>query len=216
MASAAGLIAAGMPEPDPLDGTGPYWAPTLAADRFVESPTADAWHLLASTWLDLPARPSLVGSRGPDGKPYAALSDSLYSTAAPLDRRLLLDVLAELPPGAGVDATAASRAMTWRRPRWAARLQPDPVADLLDEAHAVGLIGRGAIATPTRDAAGRSATTTSSPRWTRCCPQPIDHFLLQADLTVVVPGPLDRDLAEQLSCGRDGGVGGRGDGLPHQ
>ncbi len=71
-----------------------------------------------------PVRPSLVGSRGPDGKPYAALSDSLFSTAAPLDRRLLLDVLADLPPGAGVDATAASRAMIWRRPRWAMRLQP--------------------------------------------------------------------------------------------
>jgi hypothetical protein len=31
-------------------------------------------------------------------------------------------------------------------------------------------------------------------------PAPIDHFLLQADLTVVVPGPLDRALAEQLSA----------------
>ena len=31
-------------------------------------------------------------------------------------------------------------------------------------------------------------------------PKPIDHFLLQADLTVVVPGPLERDLAEQLAA----------------
>jgi hypothetical protein len=31
-------------------------------------------------------------------------------------------------------------------------------------------------------------------------PQPIDHFLLQADLTVVVPGPLQRELAEQLGA----------------
>ena len=101
VSSAAGLIAAGLPEPDPHDGVGPYWAPTVAADRFVESPTASKWHLLASTWLDLPGRPSLIGSRGPDGKPYAALSDSLFSTAAPLDRRLLLDVLADLPAGRG-------------------------------------------------------------------------------------------------------------------
>ena len=103
VASAAGLIAVGLPEPEPPDGAGPYWAPTVAADRFVESPTAFKWHLLASTWLDLPGRPGLIGNRGPDGKPYAALSDSLFSTAAPLDRRLLLDVLADLPPGAGVD-----------------------------------------------------------------------------------------------------------------
>jgi hypothetical protein len=30
-------------------------------------------------------------------------------------------------------------------------------------------------------------------------PAPIDHFLLQADLTVIVPGPLERDLADQLA-----------------
>lgn len=33
----------------------------------------------------------------------------------------------------------------------------------------------------------------------RTLPKPVDHFLVQADLTVVVPGPLQRDLAEQLA-----------------
>jgi XPB/Ssl2-like helicase family protein len=200
VASAAGLIAAGIPEPDPLDGAGPQWAPTLAADRFIESPTAARWYLIASAWLDLPARPGLIGERGPDGKPYAALSDSLYSTAAPLDRRLLLATLAELPAGTGVDAAGASSAMTWRRPRWAARLQVKPVSDLLAEAHAVGAIGRGALTTPGRlllDSAVEDAVVAAM---TKVLPAPIDHFLLQADLTVVVPGPLDRALAEQLSA----------------
>jgi hypothetical protein len=31
-------------------------------------------------------------------------------------------------------------------------------------------------------------------------PNPIDHFLLQADLTVVVPGPLQRELADELAA----------------
>jgi hypothetical protein len=199
VSSAAGLIAAGMPEPDPHDGVGPYWAPTVAADRFVESPTAAKWHLLASTWLDLPGRPSLIGSRGQDGKPYAALSDSLFSTAAPLDRRLLLDVLADLPPGAGVDATSASRAMTWRRPRWAVRLQPGPVGDLLAEAHALGVVGRGAIASPARKLLTGDEVDGVVAAMEKVLPAPIDHFLLQADLTVIVPGPLQRDLAEQLA-----------------
>ncbi|PND55875.1 DNA-binding protein [Mycobacterium sp. ENV421] len=199
ISSAAGLIASGTPDPEPQDGASPYWTPTVAADRFMETPTAARWYLLASSWLDLPSRPGLIGSRGPDGKPYAALSDSLYSTAAPLDRRLLLELLAELPPGSGVDAPHASRALIWRRPRWAARLQPEPVAHLLDEAHAVGLIGRGALSTPARvllagdeDAAIDAMSTA--------LPAPIDHFLVQADLTVVVPGPLQRDLADELAA----------------
>jgi Helicase conserved C-terminal domain len=198
--AAAGLIATGMPEPEPQDGAGPYWAPTVAADRFLESPTANKWHLLASTWLELPGRPSLVGSRGPDGKPYAALSDSLFSTAAPLDRRLLLDMLADLAPGAGVDATEASRAMIWRRPRWAVRLQPGPVGALLTEAHMVGMVGRGAIATPTRALLADAPPDDVVKAMDKVLPQPIDHFLLQADLTVVVPGPLERELAEQLGA----------------
>ncbi|BBX31861.1 hypothetical protein MMAG44476_18832 [Mycolicibacterium mageritense DSM 44476 = CIP 104973] len=199
LAAGAGLIAAGMPDPDPGEGTGPYWAPTVAADRFVESATAARWYLLASTWLELPARPALIGSRGPDGKPFAALSDSLYSTAAPLDRRLLLTVLAELPTGSGVDAADASRAMIWRRPRWSARLQPGTVADLLAEAHTLGMVGRGAISTPGRALLAGEPDEAVVTAMSKALPKPLDHFLLQADLTVIVPGPLERELAEQLA-----------------
>jgi hypothetical protein len=109
-------------------------------------------------------------------------------------------MLAELPAGAGVNAGEASAALTWRRPRWARRLQPGPVADLLAEAHAVGLVGRGAISRPGRALlveAGDPAPAVSA--MTRALPNPIDHFLVQADLTVVVPGPLERELAEDLA-----------------
>jgi hypothetical protein len=200
VAAAAGLIASGTPDPEPENGDGLYWAPTVAADRFAAMSAAERWHLLATAWLDLPGRPALIGGRGPDGKPYAALSDSLYSTAAPLDRRLLLDVLADLPTGAGVDAATASAALIWRRPRWTRRLQPGPVADLLAESHALGLVGRGAISTAGRalleETVDFSATVDAM---ARALPKPIDHFLMQADLTVVVPGPLQRDLADELA-----------------
>lgn len=199
IASAAGLIASGIPDGDPLDGNGPFWAPTVASDRFSEMTTADRWQLLASTWLDLPARPSLVGSRGLDAKPYAALSDSLYSTAAPLDRRLLLGMLADLAPGSGVGAADASEALIWRRPRWSMRLQPDPVAHLLEEAHALGIVGRGALTTPSRALLSGTVDAAVTAMAT-ALPKPIDHFLLQADLTVVVPGPLERELADDLAA----------------
>jgi hypothetical protein len=198
LAAAAGLIASGLPDPQPASGEAPYWAPTVAADRFDEASAADRWNLLANTWLDLPARPALIGTRSPDAKPYAALSDSLYSTAAPLDRRLLLGLLAELPAGAAVDKNTASAALIWRRPRWAKRLQPSQVADLLEEAHLLGLVGRGAISTPGR--ALVQADTDVVDAMARALPAPVDHFLVQADLTVVVPGPLERHLAEELAA----------------
>ncbi|AEF34790.1 conserved hypothetical protein [Mycolicibacter sinensis] len=213
LAATARLIASDYPDPATVDqrewpdADGPYWAPTVLADRFAEQPTAERWQLLAATWLELPARPSLIGSRGADGKPRAALSTPLFSTAAPLDRRLLLGMLAELPEGAGVDAVSASQALVWRRPRWANRLQPGPLGELLDEAHALGVLGRGAISTPGRvlfaGATHGAETTDPAPAalaaMTKALPEPIDHFLVQADLTVVVPGPLKRELAEELA-----------------
>ena len=199
LSAAAGLIAAGMPNPAPPDADGTYWAPTVAADRFTEMAAAARWHLLASTWLDLEARPGLIGRRAPDGKPFAALSDSLFSTAAPLDRRLLLGLLSELPPGAGLDAAEVARTLTWRRPRWATRLQIEPVGDLLGEATALGLVGRGAITTAARLLTEGGDTEHATRAMTRVLPEPIDHFLVQADLTVVVPGPLNRDLGDELA-----------------
>jgi hypothetical protein len=200
VAAAAGLIASGMPDPEPATGDGPYWAPTVAVDRFAALSTAERWQLLASSWLDLPSRPTLIGNRGPDAKPYGALTDALHSTAAPLDRRLLLNTLAQLPPGAGVNAAEASAALIWRRPRWAKRLQPGPVGDLLAESHALGLVGRGALSTPGRALLDEGADTEAAiDAMARALPKPIDYFLVQADLTVVVPGPLQRDLAEQLA-----------------
>jgi hypothetical protein len=110
-------------------------------------------------------------------------------------------MLTELPPGAGVDPVTASAALIWRRPRWARRLQPEPLGDLLAESHALGLVGRGAIGTAGRallDEADNPSTAIDA--MSRALPKPIDHFLMQADLTVVVPGPLQRDLAEELAA----------------
>lgn len=196
LAAAAGLVASGIPDTGTRDDSN-YWAPTPAADRYLDAPTQHRWLQLANAWLELPSRPGLIGTRGPDGKPYAALSDSLYSTAAPVDRRLLLESLAELPPGSGVNAVTASRALVWRRPRWSARLQAEPVGHLLDEAHALGLTGRGALSTPAR--ALLAGDQPPADAMAAILPAPIDHFLVQADLTVVVPGPLKRDLADELS-----------------
>jgi len=199
LSAAAALVASGVPDPEPPGDPITYWAPTVAADRFLDAPVAARWLALAGAWLDLPSRPGLIGSRGSDGKHYAALSDSLYSTAAPLDRRLLLGLLADLPEGSAVDATSASRALIWRRPRWTTRLQPEPIGHLLDEAHAVGLTGRDALSGPARTllADGEDAALMAM---TAALPAPIDYFLVQADLTVVVPGPLERELADELAA----------------
>jgi len=63
LAAAAGLIASGIPDPQPIGGEPPYWAPTVTADRFTEATTADT---LASGGHHL-ARPG--GQAGADREP---------------------------------------------------------------------------------------------------------------------------------------------------
>jgi hypothetical protein len=73
------------------------------------------------------------------------------------------------------------------------------VADLLDEATALGLVGRGALGSPGRALVSGATPDAVVAEMDKILPEAIDHFFLQADLTVVVPGPLNRELSEQLA-----------------
>ena len=52
----------------------------------------------------------------------------------------------------------------------------------------VGVAGRGAITTPMRTLLAGAAPEDVVKAMDKVLPRPIDHFLLQADSTVVVPG----------------------------
>ncbi|MFF1376515.1 helicase-associated domain-containing protein [Streptomyces sp. NPDC058308] len=85
----------------------------------------------------------------------------------------------------------------------------------LSEAELLGVTGRGALSThgrallpaPTEnadsDADGLAGRAVGAGRAARLLapllPEPLDHVLLQADLTAVAPGPLERPLADALA-----------------
>ncbi|MEV8020848.1 helicase C-terminal domain-containing protein [Streptomyces sp. NPDC086554] len=87
----------------------------------------------------------------------------------------------------------------------------------LNEAELLGITGRGALSSHGRallgseEAAGAPAAAAPAPAelavsaaraarlLTPLLPEPLDHVLLQADLTAVAPGPLERPLAETLA-----------------
>jgi hypothetical protein len=55
------------------------------------------------------------------------------------------------------------------------------------------------LTTPVRALLAGASPDGAAAAMARVLPKPIDHFLVQADLTVVVPGPLNRELGEQLA-----------------
>ena len=196
-AAAAGLVALGMN--DELDSA---WLPTDGYDVWAARSTAERWTVLARSWLDNPRLVSAVGGRdgsaSRSGGPVNALAAGLERAWLPGDRHAALRELARLPEGrtlaAGTGVPSLVARLRWRHPRRpAARLAL--VATMLDEAAAVGLVGLGAV-----PAYGRLLVAGDDPSAAldALLPAPVDHVLIQADLTAVAPGPLERQFAHRL------------------
>lgn len=196
-AAAAGLLAQGMN--DELDSA---WLPTDAYDAWAARPTAERWTVLARAWFDSPRLVSAVGGRDGD-RPVNALSPGLERAWLPGDRRSVLHELATLEPGrslaGGTGLPSLVARLQWRHPRRpAARLAL--VGTLLDEAAVIGLVGLGAVPGFGRQLiAGDDPVASLDP----LLPEPVDHVLIQADLTAVAPGPLEQAFAHRLALVAD-------------
>ncbi|RZT88700.1 XPB/Ssl2-like helicase family protein [Pseudonocardia sediminis] len=186
--------------------TQPEWLPTTTADAWRASPDEIRWAELARAWIDLPRLPGLVGRRDDADRPIAALSDSVRRPPAGRDRRRVLAALAEMPPGRSVgSAPALAELLAWRAPRRGGRLRDDVVSWTIAEATALGVVALDAMTTagrvllerPLHDPSPRSSADLSAALYA-ALPEPIEHVLLQADLTAVAPGRLSPELAHEL------------------
>jgi hypothetical protein len=195
IAYAAGLV-------DSSPGVDPTWLPTQAFDRWVASPPEARWLQLARAWVAMTRLPALVGMRDERDKAFAALSQDVERSSAPVDRKRVLDLLLETTPGTAVTEDAVVAVLAWRAPRRGGRLRDVLPSWVLGEAMSLGLAGRGGMASFTRlllagedREAGRALADL--------IPAPLDHVLVQPDLTVVAPGPLERDLAREMAAVAD-------------
>ncbi|WP_459549125.1 helicase-associated domain-containing protein [Nocardia sp. X0981] len=195
--AAAKLVEKGFPDPPPETDADDFWAPTPAADSWLEAPPARRWVPLAHAWLELDRNPWMIGLRDTADKPMAALAHELRVPYAVRDRRAILGALAEQPPGTAVETAAIAHLLAWRAPRRRRHYRGQVVDNTLQEAAALGLTGRGALTTAARalltgDLAGAEAQQEAA------LPHPVDHVLVQADLTVVAPGPLTAELQRRI------------------
>lgn len=183
------------------DTTAPEWLPTTTADAWSASPDESRWAVLARAWLDLPRLPGLVGRRDDSDRPVAALSDGVRRPPAARDRRRVLAALAELPPGRAIDSPEAlAELLAWRAPRRGGRLRDDVVSWTVSEATALGVVALDALTTAGRvllDPPSDNPAELAAALYA-VLPEPVEHVLLQADLTAVAPGRLSPDLAHEL------------------
>jgi hypothetical protein len=196
-AASAGLLDQGM-----TDDADAAWLPTDAYDAWLVASPAQRWTTLARAWLASPRLVAAIGGRIGD-KPVNALSPDLQRSWLVGLRQDVLAELAALPtdrslaPGTGTASLVAR--LRWQRPRRPlARL--DQVSPLLAQAALLGISGLDATST-----FGRTLVEGGDPSdaLEELLPQPVDHVLLQADLTAIAPGPLEQELARKLSLVAD-------------
>ncbi|WP_288024233.1 helicase-associated domain-containing protein [Arthrobacter sp.] len=188
-----------------LDPDTSMWKATASGWRPRDRPAQWLW--LASAWLDAGRLPSLVGTGSPA---VNVLAGEANRADAPALRATALQVLALLHQGRGqaepptAEATVPAPTVAqvlehyaWHHPRPARRIAKT-LAGFLAEAEVLGLTGASALT--------ELGLAVIDRDWDRALlllagalPEPVEHILLQGDLTAVAPGYLSPDLAAELS-----------------
>ncbi|WP_433284686.1 helicase-associated domain-containing protein [Micromonospora sp. CA-244673] len=191
--------------------------PTGGYEVWRAASLAQRWEQLARAWLTMTRQVGLVGQRDDRDRPIAVLSAEAERAGAPAARRSVLAVLADLPPATAPTQDEVLELLDWRAPR-RARGREAAHREVLAEAAQLGVTGLGALTSYGRlllaelneaderadDPLGLYSEAESGEPSTAVraldalLPAPVDHFLVQADLTVVVPGPPDPALAAEL------------------
>ncbi|MBV9011949.1 MAG: helicase-associated domain-containing protein [Pseudonocardiales bacterium] len=181
----------------------PLWLPTVAADSWLAAPPQRRWARLALAWLELPRLPGLAGTRDDKDRPLAVLSDELRAPRAPAQRRRILEMMAELPAGQGIQrAEDLAAVLSWRAPLQDSRRRDEVVGWTVHEATMLGVLALGA-ASATGRALLREGAKAAAAVLYAALPEPVNHVMVQADRTVVAPGPLEPELAREVGLVAD-------------
>ena len=167
-------------------------APTNSFDIWLTQDFETKWRNLVSLWLITSRVSGLVGR---SDQKFSALGPELDRVSAANIRNRILDELRaniELSPSL---ITFIER-MKWLAPlRRGANLRDDLVKWTLEECEWLGITGLGALST----FAAELLEGDDELGVNAALPTPIDFITIQSDQTAIAPGPLQHDLAVELS-----------------
>ena len=169
----------------------------MAADSWLALSDEAAWAFIAHHWLDLRRDPARAGQPDAGGKPFNLLASELSWLRGPADRRWVLGVLAELPAGSAWSAADIGAVLAVRSPLRGADRRDRVITAVLREATELGVVAFDAITAAGRAVLAGAEDTAET--LAAALPEPVRTVLVQADLTVVAPGRLVPELAEELA-----------------
>lgn len=178
LAWAAGLIAQGPTDRDIA------WMPTATFDTWCEQPAARRWATLARAWL---IRSGVTGAR-----PLLD-SDHPFTTSW---REHLLTVATEAT--ATCSDQGAADIIDFRWPRRRGTKRNEALAALRREAEVLGVMVDGVISHPGKVLASGASIAEVAKAIAPHLPKDVHTVHVQADHTIVAPGPLEPPLGRRL------------------
>jgi hypothetical protein len=193
--------------------------PTVAFEGFQDLGPATVWAAAAAVWWG--SQRAWERSAEGEAERLEPLGEALASGLVGVTRGRWAELFDRVPPGQGIAVQEAQRVLAVKYPLVDRARQDRIVTAIEEQAETLGVTGRGALSSlgrwlvaagdvPTPDPLALAETTEPAlvSRAAELLPPPVDHLLLQADLTIVAPGPLApevsrrlRDLAEVESTG---------------
>jgi hypothetical protein len=167
--------------------------PTPAYDQWLGEDAPSRWRLVTTAWLEA----DRFFARSADAGGHTLGQEAYVRSAASL-RKTVARIMADTEPGMTVDLAQLAAAASWHRPR----LTQGPVTagQLVEwtwrEASWLGLAALGAVSS---FAAFPLQSHLSMPSALQdLFPTPVEHFVIQTDLTAVTSGPLEHAVAAEL------------------
>ena len=177
-AKAAGLFGVGATTEDL------GWMPTEDFEKWRETTPERRWALLVHAWMNTPS----ISSDKP-------LASEEHPFIVPWRRQLLTAV----DSAAGeCDLSIATEIIDFRWPRRAGKARSNTVATLWREAEILGVLSAGRLSTIGRCAIENDDVTAMASAVKGLLVDEIDHVLVQADHTIVAPGPITPSVGRKL------------------
>ena len=161
------------------------WVPTITYDRWLNLDDATRWSALATAWLSMTRAPHLVASDLAER--ISVLSPGVERAVIQTLRTTALDILLDAEIGAVTSPTALVAYLDWHRPRRSSQVRASAINAVLVEAETIGITGAGALTDFGRNISDSAAAVLALAQH---LPAPVDHIIVQADLTALAPGRL--------------------------
>ena len=172
--------------------------PTAQFDIWQNLSAEERWRELCNRWQETSRVSGLVGRS--ESRNLAALGNELDRANAARIRHLVLSLLATSNPGLAPTLESCRTAVLWQYPhKRGISITAELVEWTLRESEWLGFSGAGALSSfGLRFLSGESELKINE-----SMPRPVDHILIQGDNTAIAPGPLVKEIAEELSTFAD-------------